>query len=146
LLLSTAYQKEVTVSEPLTLEVTTQVYGLGTAPNLSPVYVLLTERTLTARELVAEHVRAELQRATVQRSSSLALHYLLDDDLHADQLPAATPTSDSDQEIARALHALQERRYLLVVDGTTIDRLDAPLTITERSQVQFVRLLPLIGG
>lgn len=135
------------MSEPLTLEVTTQVYGLGTGTARYPVYVLLSEHTLTARGLIVEHVRAELDRAAMQRSSSLALHYLLDDNLYNDSLSTAPAnTLDIEQETDRALTGLCERRYMLVVDGMTIESLDTSLTISERSQVQFVRLLPLIGG
>jgi hypothetical protein len=111
------------------------------------VYVLLTERTLSAREVIAEHVRAEVDRAQHYRISSLALHYMLADDLRANPAPAAAPpTLDAETEIRRAWAGLAAGRYLLVVDGASVTDLDATLTLTERSRVSFVRLLPLIGG
>jgi hypothetical protein len=56
------------------------------------------------------------------------------------------PTLDDAAETARAYSGLAERRYMLVVDGEAISDLDTPLSLTERSIVSFVRLLPLIGG
>ncbi len=134
------------MSETMTLAVTTYVFGLGAERKTPPVYVRLHERTLPARALIAEHVRAEVQRAQSCRTSSLALHYMLADDLRASPAPSVTPTLDAETETCRAYTGLAERRYILVVDGVGVHDLDAPLNLTERSVVSFVRLLPLIGG
>lgn len=134
------------MTETLTLEVTTYVFGMGKARTTEPIYVVLPQRETTARAIIAEHVRAELQRANAARATSLALHYLLADDLHHNPIPNAPPTLDDGAEIARAHAGLLERRYLLVVDGVAANDLDAPLSLTDRSVVRFMRLLPLIGG
>jgi hypothetical protein len=128
----------------MTLPVTTYVYGMGRERRVPPVYVLLHERPTTARTLIAEHVRAEVQRTQQSRSNSLALHYILAEDPRFE--PGAAAALDIDAEISRACAAMAARRYLLVVDGAAVVELDAPLALTEHSQVQFVRLLPLIGG
>ena len=133
------------MSETTTLEVTTHVFGMGTEHKTSPVFVVLDQHTTTARALIAEHVRAEMARAQQARTSSLALHYLLSDNVRV--TPTSTTFSlDVDAEIARAYTSLVERRYMLVVDGIAVNDPDAPLTLTDRSNVSFVRLLPLIGG
>lgn len=129
---------------PMTLPITTHLYGLGSERPTPTVYVLLTEHTVRARNLIAEHVRTELAQAAQARTSSLALHYLLADDVRAAPPLAAAPVEET--EIAHAWAGLTERRYMLVVDGVTCSELDAPLMLTERSRVSFVRLLPLIEG
>jgi hypothetical protein len=134
------------MTETLTLQVATHVFGLGNTRTTEPIYIVVPERDTTARTLIAEHVRAEVQRANTMRTSSLALHYLLADDLRHTPIPLALPTLDDTAEVARAYAGLAERRYVLVVDGVAVNDLDMPLTITERSVVSFVRLLPLIGG
>ena len=134
------------MTETLSLQVSTHVFGLGNARTTEPIFIVLPQRTITARALIAEHVRAEVQRANATRTSSLALHYLLADDLRHSLAPLVLPTLDDAAETARAYTGLAERRYLLVVDGEAMSDLDAPLTLTERSIVSFVRLLPLIGG
>src|SRR4029078_361967 len=128
----------------ITLEVTTHLYGLGAERRTPPVYVVLAERRLPARALIAEHVRGECQRTKQNRTASLGLHYLLADDLRTSPTPADS-LLDVDAEIARAWSGVSERRDMLVVDGVAISDLDAPLALTERSRVNFVRLLPLIG-
>jgi hypothetical protein len=132
------------MSETMTLPVTTYVYGIGTERTVPPVYVVLREPATSARTLIAEHVREEIQRAQNSRLASLALHYILADDPRMP--PIGGPALDIDREIERACAGLAERRYLLVVDGVAMHDLDAPLQLTERSQIHFVRLLPLIGG
>lgn len=133
------------MSEPMTLPVTTYLFGLGAERKAPPVYILLEERTTTARALIEEHVRAEVERSHSNRSASLALHYMLSDNIRQQPTPTLH-TLDLAAETARAYAGLTARRYVLVVDGVAIHDLDAPLTLTKRSVVCFVRLLPLIGG
>jgi hypothetical protein len=134
------------MTQPLSLQVTTHVFGLGNTRTTEPVFIVVPQRDTTARALIAEHVHAEVQRANAMRTSSVALHYLLADDLRHSSTPCPVPTLDDAAETARAYAGLAERRYMLVVDGVAMNDLDAPLTLTERSSVSFVRLLPLIGG
>lgn len=132
------------MNESMTLAVTTHVVGLGAARPTPPVYIVLTEQQTTARDVVLEHVRNEIIRTSQQRQTSLALHYLLASDVHA--VPAASTALDLATETARAYAAIESGQCLLMVDGLAVQDLDQTLTLTERSRVGFVRLLPLIGG
>ncbi len=136
------------MNESMTLAVTTHVVGLGSGRQTPPTYVELSEREVSARTLLAEHVRSEVTRTQHCREMSLALHYMLTSDLHA-QPPLRevnAPTLDVASETARAYAGLDEGRFLLMVDGLAVTDLDSPLVLTELSRVGFVRLLPLIGG
>ncbi len=133
--------------EALSVEVTTRVFGLGGGRATAPTLVALPTRTLSARALIAEHVRVELAQMERRRKTSLALHYMLADDVRVQ--PAATALAElprAEAEIRRAWQGLAEQRYVLVVDGLAVDDLDAQLSLTERSAISFVRLLPLVGG
>ena len=135
------------MSETLTIEMTTRTFGLGAGRASSPTLVTLSERTLTARALIAEYVRAEVAQMEQRQSSSLALHYMLADDLRARPSPPCNARRlNPEAEVRRAWNGLKHRRFMLVVDGVTVDDLDTALSITERSRVSFVRLLPLVGG
>jgi hypothetical protein len=124
------------VNEQLTIEVTTRVFGLGAGRATRPAYIALRQRTVSARELIAEHVRAELAQMQERRAGSLALHYMLADDLRREPTaPLWSKPVDPAAEIRRAWRGLVERRFVLVVDGASIDELDASITLTERSQV-----------
>jgi hypothetical protein len=133
------------MNECMVLEVSTHLFGLGAQRSTTPVLIELAERMVPVQALLAAHVRAEVARAQQRREGSLALHYMLADDLRAAPQPASGAI-DLDAELARAYAGLRERRFLLVVDGTALTELDQTLALTERSQVSFVRLLPLIGG
>jgi len=137
------------MNESMTLAVTTHVVGLESGRHTQPVYVELSERAVSARTLLAEHVRSEVTRTQHSREMSLALHYLLTADLYAQPQPLQdidAQSLDIDSETARVYAALNEGRFLLMVDGLAITDLDTPLILTEVSRVSFVRLLPLIGG
>ena len=127
----------------LTLPISTHLYGLGSARETSPIYVLLPQEQVRPHELVAAHVQAEILRAQSSRDTSLALHYLLADDVR--QRPTEV-SIDVALEISRAQDGLAQRRFMLVVDGEAISDFNAPLTLTPHSRIAFVRLLPLIGG
>lgn len=127
----------------LTLPITTHLFGLGASRQTDPLFVSIPEDVVRPYDLIAAHVQAEVQRAQSRRESSIALHYLLADDVRQD--PRLLEV-DITAEVHRAQVGLSERRYLLVVDGSAIMDLMAPLTLTPQSQVAFIRLLPLIGG
>lgn len=133
------------VNDPVQIAVTTQIFGLGGGRPALPTLVELHERTVSARTLIAEHVRGELGRVAQRRTSSLALHYLLSDDVRSEP-GALAAAPDVDREVRRAWRGLAEKRYVLVVDGTAVDELDATVALTEQSRISFVRLLPLVGG
>lgn len=126
-----------------TIPVTTHLFGLGSSRQTDPIVVTLPAEVVLPYDLIAAHVQAEVQRAQQRRESSIALHYLLADDVRDDPIPIEI---DITNEVNRAQVGLSERRYLLVVDGSAVMDLVAPLTLTAQSQVAFIRLLPLIGG
>jgi hypothetical protein len=135
------------MSTSTTLEVTTVVYGLGRTGAVPALTLHLPDTAISPRSLIAAHVQAELDRVYTTRSTSLAWHYLLND--RPDLAPAATPAStmlNLETETERAWRGLEERRFMLVVDGVAVTELDQPLRLYTNTQVAFVRLLPLVGG
>src|SRR3954469_15329366 len=98
------------MTQPLSLQVTTHVFGLGNTRTTEPIFIVVPQRDTTARALIAEHIHAEVQRANALRTSSLALHYLLADDLRHSPAPQALPTLEDTTETARAYAGLAERR------------------------------------
>lgn len=132
------------MSQTPQVEIRTFLYGLGQERQARPAFVPLQAQTLPARDLIAAHVRAEAARAATSRGESLALHYILADDVRG--APLAGAELDAEAEVGRALEGFAGRRFILSVDGEAVADLDAPLTLTERSRVCFVRLIPLVGG
>jgi hypothetical protein len=126
------------------VEVLTYLYGLGRERQARPTLVPLSAPTVPARELIAAHVRTEVARAVTTRSESLALHYILADDVRC--APTAADTIDAEAEVVRAWQGLAAQRFILTVDGEVVGDLEAPLALSERSLICFVRLVPMVGG
>ena len=49
-------------------------------------------------------------------------------------------------EIRRAQQAFAVRAYMIVVDNQCVWRSDAVLTLHAQTQVEFIKILPLVGG
>jgi hypothetical protein len=58
----------------------------------------------------------------------------------------ATPAPAPDTAVAVALEAFGDGLYLVFVDDTEIDDLDALITVTPATRLRFVRLTALAGG
>ena len=96
---------------------------------------------VTARLLITERVRQEFEPA-LERF-----------DARGGELPAALVTLRGnahamtlDETIETALRAFSANRFFLLVDRRQIVDLDAPLPLTPKSTVVFLRLTPLKGG
>jgi hypothetical protein len=49
-------------------------------------------------------------------------------------------------EIRRAQQAFAARAYMIVVDNRRVWTSDAVLTLHAQTQVEFIKILPLVGG
>ncbi|HEU4327754.1 MAG TPA: hypothetical protein VFS21_31735 [Roseiflexaceae bacterium] len=124
------------MNQPLAVRVATEIYGRANTENVQEV--LLTTPTPTARDLITAHISAELDSQLESRALG---------DSHSPHLLAVSGTRASVADTtAQTWSALIERRALLVVDGSAITDLNAPLQLSWRSQISLVRVLPLLIG
>lgn len=132
----------------LALDISTRVYG-GDNRRESCV-VLFFRRRLSLREIIAEKVRAEVERAKAKQVEYLSTRYLTDEDLSWARGGARPRTERQavsvEREIERALEAFAERRYFVMIDGRRLSDLEEMVTLTPETKIQFVRILPLVGG
>ena len=49
-------------------------------------------------------------------------------------------------EVARAQQAFSARAYMIVVDNQRVWEPDTLLTLRPETQVEFIKILPLVGG
>ena len=99
------------------------------------------------RELIAYKVRQEVEECLAHQRSGLSGEYLTP----AELLQATGPTASAipgtvAAEVQRAQQAFTARAYMIVVDNRRIWTPDAELTIHSRTQVEFIKILPLVGG
>jgi hypothetical protein len=129
------------------LTVTTIIFGLPTGQRTSHVCLTLPTDTLTVRELIAHKVRQEAEECLAHQRSGLSGEYLLPEELLRVAAPACRMMSGAvADEIARAQQAFAARTYMIVVDNQRVWDADAVLTLRPATQVEFIKILPLVGG
>jgi hypothetical protein len=124
--------------------VTTIIFGLPTGQRLSHVRLALPAARLAVRELIAHKVRQEVEECLTQRRPGLSGEYLSPEELLGAG-SSATPGPVGD-EIIRAQQAFAARAYMIVVDNRRVWDLEDMLTLGPTTQVEFIKILPLVGG
>ena len=127
--------------------VTTIIFGLPTGQRISHVCLTLPVATLTVQEIIAYKVRQEVEEFFMHQRPDVSGEYLTPEELLGALVPASrvTPGAVAD-EVARAQQAFAARAYMIVVDNQRIWDADTPLTLRPTTQVEFIKILPLVGG
>ncbi|SRR6266699_3204427 len=126
------------------LTVTTVVFGLPTGQRLSHVRLALPVARVAVRELIAHKVRQEVEECLNHQRSELSGEYLSPEELLG-AVSIAMPDTVGD-EIIRAQQAFAARAYMIVVDNRRVWGLEDVLTLGPTTQVEFIKILPLVGG
>ncbi len=126
------------------LTVTTVVFGLPTGQRLSHVRLTLPVARVAVRELIAHKVRQEVEECLHHQRSELSGEYLSPEELLG-AVSSAMPGTVGD-EIIRAQQAFAARAYMIVVDNRRVWGLEDVLTLGPTTQVEFIKILPLVGG
>ncbi len=126
------------------LTVTTIVFGLPSGQRLSHVRLALPAARVVVRELIAHKVRQEVEECLNHRRLALSGEYLSPEELVGAR-SIAMPGTVGD-EIVRAQQAFAARAYMIVVDNRRVWGLEDVLTLGPTTQVEFIKILPLVGG
>jgi hypothetical protein len=129
------------------LTVTTIIFGLPTGQRTSHVCLTLPVATLTVQELIAYKVRQEVEEFCTHQRPDVSGEYRT-----PEELLGVTPsvsrgvTGTALDEVARAQQAFSARAYMIVVDNQRVWEPDTLLTLRPETQVEFIKILPLVGG
>jgi len=126
------------------LTVTTIIFGLPTGQRLSHMRLALPAARLAVHELIAHKVRQEVEEYLVHQRPGLSGEYLAPEELLG-AVVSATPGPVGD-EIVRAQQAFAARAYMIVVDNRRVWDLEDVLTLGPTTRVEFIKILPLVGG
>lgn len=129
---------------------------------IAPVSCLFAERQIPVRELIALAVREQCRQLEQRYATRLeeahaclARQYLSTAEIAAQAesgrvaLEVALPRNaqlDPDDEIRKALHGFQARTFLVMVGNRCCDTLDEIVPLGLNQPVQFIRMIPLVGG
>lgn len=94
----------------------------------------------TVRELISERVRIEHERFRLPGNDADMDAFLYAPNIrHFTHMPA-------EEAVALALTAFERNAYMLFIDGKQLTDLDDAIVIAPRTEVTFIKLLPLVGG
>lgn len=91
----------------------------------------------TLRDLIGERVRLERRRF---EDAGDRLDLLL----YAPRIPVRDMSPD--EAVSHALDAFVKNAFMVMVDGRQVTDLDAAVVVSPRTEVRFIRLVPLKGG
>ena len=129
------------------LTVTTIIFGLPTGQRISHVCLTLPAATLTVQELIAHKVHQEVEECLAHQRFGVSGEYWSPEALLGATTRASRviPGTVGD-EIVRAQQAFAARAYMIVVDNQRIWAPEEVLTLAPKTQVEFIKILPLVGG
>ncbi len=104
--------------------------------------------TVTLRDVIRSRVREEVERFNL-RSEDVFCGLV--------QPSGSQPTRDGYrllqprpldwlEQYQRAIVGFEQNGFFVVVDNKQVDDLDQPIPLSERTEVHFLKLVPLIGG
>lgn len=130
----------------MTVTVTTILFGLPEGRRQLHVDLVLSASTLTVRELIAHKVAQEVTEVAAQQRPGLSGEYLNPEELiRATSLDALAPGT-VEEEIGRAQQAFAERAYMVVINEQPIWDPDSVVTLVAQTRIEFIKILPLVGG
>jgi hypothetical protein len=139
----------------MTLALTISGKILGrTKPLFSDRSFSLSGDCLALKDLLASIVRSEIDGFRTRQEERCLLKVLTPAEIEAGIARGKIDSGgrDSLQEvneeeaIQNALQAFEDGFYYVFIDDIGIESLDSPVSLTDNSQILFLRLVPLVGG
>ncbi len=124
--------------------VTTIVFGLPQGQRTSQVKVSLPAPALTLRDLIACKVAQEVSEIQAHQRHGLSGEYLTPEALIL-STDAVKPGAVED-EIQRAQQAFVARDFMIVIDDRQVWDADTIVDINPEMRIEFIKILPLVGG
>ena len=127
------------------LTVTTHIFGLPSGQRTVPVSVTVPPAGLSVRELIARKIEQEWSECAEQQRPGLS-----GEAFSADVLLGATSPAlhgnHAREEVERAQQAFAAREFMVVIDNQRVCDPDAVLAVNPDSRIEFIKILPMVGG
>jgi hypothetical protein len=110
--------------------------------------ITVQQATTTAGELIRSRVRQEVERhnqSLPEVFCGLVQPEESEEILNGFRMKTQRPL-DWEVQFARACSSFERNGFLLLVDGRQVSELDERIDLRADSEVQFVKLVPLVGG
>lgn len=126
------------------LTITTHIFGLPTGQRTVPVSVTVPSAGLSVWELIARKIEQEWSECVERQRPSLC-----GEAFSAEELLGAPPLAlhgDAHEEVERAQQAFVAREFMVVVDNQRVCDPDEVLVVHPDTRVEFIKILPMVGG
>ena len=132
-----------------------EVFGTGKTDNIS---VSFTSERLTLAELIQQKVAARVRQLNIQvDNKEVSSRFLSATERLLNQAAFQKQIQDAKLKIEEArlepekagyeaLAGFQQNAFFVIIDGQQRENLEEELVLTQDSEVQFIRLVPLVGG
>lgn len=101
---------------------------------------------MSLADLIAHKIRQEVMECEANRRPGLSGEHLTPETLIRAPAPDALLPGDAESEVSRAQQAFAARDYMVVIDNQRIDGLDTLVNVSSDSRIEFIKILPLVGG
>lgn len=126
------------------LTVTTHIFGLPSGQRTVPVSVTVPTAGFSVRELIARKIEQEFSEYAERRRQGLSGEAFSSEEFLGDA-PLAF-CSDAREEVERAQRAFAAREFMIVVDQQRVCDPDEILVVKPGTCVEFIKILPMVGG
>lgn len=112
------------------------------------MHLQLKSQYMTLVDLFRQQIQARLLAWQFQHKVNVADHQIdqYEKSLNMQQKNAWFEQLNIEQQVEQAIQSFKKKRFLVLVDDQQIQYLDQNFAITEHSLIQFIRLIPLVGG
>ena len=132
---------------PITVQVTD---SLVSGQVLKYINLLISSTQTSARQLIEGRIRQEVehynQSEQLQKFNGLVQPTEAEATLNGYGKTLPKRQIDADAQCKKALDAFERNGFFLLLDDRQVTDLDAELHVSEVSTVQFIKLVPLVGG
>lgn len=126
------------------LTVMTHVFGMPDGQRSVPVSVTVPPQGLNVRDLISRKIRQEITECVEGKRSGLSGETLSEEELLGG---APLPVhADAGKEVDRAHKAFAARGFMVVIDDRRVADCDDVLPVSPDSRVEFIKILPMVGG
>ncbi len=126
--------------------VTTIVFGLPEGQRLLHIDLIFPEQTLTVHDLIARKVAQEVAEIEARQRPGLSGEYLTPEELIQAVTRESLRPGAVEDEVARAQQAFRARAYMIVIDEQRINNPEAVIHVQPETRIEFIKILPLVGG
>lgn len=126
------------------LTVVTHIFGLPGGQLTVPVSVTVPPGGLSVRDLICRKIEQEFAECAARKRASLCGEAFSPEELLG-PAPLAVH-GDAGGEVERARQAFAAREFMVVVDDRRVCDPDRMLAVSPDTRVEFIKILPMVGG